>query len=49
MALLLNCGVCVSVQLDFYKEQNDALIRRLDEFETSCIMDSENISVNEPT
>lgn len=41
--------VCVSVQLEFYKEQNDALIRRLDEFETSCIMDSENISVNEPT
>ena len=37
------------VQLEFYKEQNDALIKRLDEFETSCIMDAENISVNEPT
>ena len=53
LSVLWRCSelwcVCVSVQLDFYKEQNDALIRRLDEFETSCIMDSENISVNEPT
>ena len=39
----------VCVQLDFYKEQNNELIRRLDEFETSCLLDAENISVIEPT
>ena len=37
------------VQLEFYKEQNNELIKRLDEFETSCIMDPENITVNEQT
>ena len=36
-------------QLEFYKEHNNELIKRMDEFETSCIMDAENISVNEPT
>jgi len=31
--------------LAFYKEQNYELIKRMDEFEQSCITDAENASV----
>jgi len=31
--------------LAFYKEQNSELIKRMDEFELSCITDVENASV----
>mmetsp|Transcript_20952 Transcript_20952/g.25744 ORF Transcript_20952/g.25744 Transcript_20952/m.25744 type:complete len:257 (-) Transcript_20952:1536-2306(-) len=36
-------------ELEFYKEQNSELIKRLDEFETSCILEAENQSVIEST
>ena len=39
----------LSAQLEFYKEQNNELIKRLDEFEMSYMLDAENISVMEPT
>ena len=33
------------VQLQFYKDQNSDLIKRLDEFETSCFFDAGDASV----
>jgi hypothetical protein len=32
------------LQLAFYKEQNSELIKRMDEFEMSCITDGDNAS-----
>lgn len=34
----------ITLQLAFYKEQNSELIKRMDEFEMSCITDGDNAS-----
>lgn len=35
----------LKLQLAFFKEQNSELIKRMDDFEMSCITDAENASV----